>query len=187
VNLEAIIQECLDGKEGAWKMLIDLFSKKVFNMAYQFSGSYQEAQDLTQDVFVKLHHTLPKYEFGKNFTAWLITLTKNYLIDEYRRTKWEKKNRDDFDDHLRVATSGTDDPEDNLLRTERQKFLWAGLNQLPADIRMAVILKEIQGKSYDETAEITGVPVGTVKSRVSRGRLHLARILQGAKENEHEL
>jgi len=168
-------------------MLVDLFSKKVFNLAYQFSGSYQESQDLTQDVFVKLYHALPKYEIGKNFSAWLLTLAKNHLIDEYRRTKWEKRNRDDFDDHLRTAPSETDDPETSLLRTERQKLLWEGMNRLPREIRMAVILKEIQGKSYEETAEITEVPVGTVKSRVNRGRLQLARILRDAKEDADEL
>lgn len=168
-------------------MLVDLFSKKVFNLAYQFSGSYQEAQDLTQDIFVKLFHTLPKYESGRNFAAWLTTMAKNHLIDEYRRTKWEKKNRDDFDDHLLPATASSGDPESCLLKSERQSILWAGLNQLPADIRMAVILKEIQGKSYEETAAITGVPEGTVKSRVNRGRLQLARILKDKKEHADEL
>jgi RNA polymerase sigma-70 factor, ECF subfamily len=183
VNLEAIIRDCLEGNEGAWKMLVDLFSKKVFNLAYQFSGSYQEAQDLTQDIFVKLFHALPRYEFGRNFSAWLTTLAKNHLIDEYRRTKWEKKNRDDFDDHLLTAASETGDPEKNLMQNETQRILWAGLNRLSPEIRLAVILKEIQEKSYEETAGITGVPEGTVKSRVNRGRLQLARILQNEKEN----
>jgi RNA polymerase sigma-70 factor (ECF subfamily) len=187
VNLEAIIRGCLEGNEGDWKMLVDLFSKKVFNLAYQFSGSYQEAQDLTQEIFVKLFGALPKYEFGKNFSAWLTTLAKNHLIDEYRRTKWEKKNRDDFDDHLLSAAAPNGDPEKRLLQTERQRILWAGLNQLPPDIRLAVLLKEIQGKSYEETAEITGVPEGTVKSRVNRGRLQLARILQKSKEDANDL
>lgn len=168
-------------------MVVDLFSKKVFNLAYQFSGSYQEAQDLTQDIFVKLFHTLPKYESGKNFSAWLTTLARNYLIDEYRRTKWEKKNRDDFDDHLQTAAVAGGDPETHLLHTENQRILWAGLNRLSPDIRMAVILKEIQGKSYEETAAIIGVPEGTAKSRVNRGRLQLARILRQTKDNSDEL
>ena len=167
-------------------MLVNLYSKKVFNMAFQFTGSYQESEDLTQDIFVKLYRSLDKYEFGKNFTAWLLTLAKNYLIDEYRRTKWEKRSRDDFEDHL-PTLAGADNPEHGLAEEETRKLLWSGLNKLPADIRMAVILKEIQGKKYEEAAEITGVPVGTVKSRVNRGRLQLARILRDAKEGDHEL
>jgi RNA polymerase sigma-70 factor (ECF subfamily) len=184
--LEAIIRDCLDGKEGAWKMLVDLYSKKVFNMAFQFTGSFQESEDLTQDIFVKLYRSLDKFEMGKNFTAWMLTLAKNYLIDEYRRTKWEKKSRDDFEDHL-PTLAGRDDPESGLAEEETRSLLWSGLNRLPADIRMAVILKELQGKKYEEVAEITGVPVGTVKSRVNRGRLQLAQILKDAKERDHEL
>jgi len=167
-------------------MLVNVYSKKVFNMAFQFTGSYQESEDLTQDIFVKLYRSLDKYEFGKNFTAWLLTLAKNYLIDEYRRTKWEKRSRDDFEDHL-PTLAGADNPEHGLAEEETRKLLWSGLNKLPADIRMAVILKEIQGKKYEEAAEITGVPVGTVKSRVNRGRLQLARILRDAKEGDHEM
>jgi len=180
--LDAIIQGCRDGNEGDWKVLVDLFSKKVFNLSYQFAGSYQEAQDLTQEIFVKLFHALPKYEPGRNFSAWLTTLAKNHLIDKYRRTRWEKKNRDDFEDHLFSAAAPDGDPEADLLRGERRRILWEGLNQLPPDIRLAVLLKEIHGKSYGETAEITGVPEGTVKSRVNRGRLQLARILQKTRE-----
>ncbi len=98
-------------------------------MSYQFAGSYQEAQDLTQEIFVKLFHALPKYEPGRNFSAWLTTLAKNHLIDEYRRTRWEKKNRDDFEAHLFSAAAPDGDPEADLLRGERRRILWEGLNQ----------------------------------------------------------
>jgi RNA polymerase sigma-70 factor (ECF subfamily) len=177
VDLETIIRDCLDGKQGAWNMLVDLYSKKVFNMAYQFAGSVPEAEDLTQDIFLKLHGALPKYDFGKSFTAWFLTLAKNTLIDEYRRTKWEKRQRDEFDERLHAAADG-DDPERALAREEARKLLWAGLDALPPDMRLAVILKEIQGKKYEDVAEILGLPVGTVKSRINRGRLQLAKILR---------
>ena len=167
-------------------MLVDLYGKKVFNMAFQFTGSYQESEDLTQDIFVKLYRSLDKFEAGRNFTAWLLTLAKNYLIDEYRRTKWEKRSRDDFEDHL-PTLAGRENPESGLAEEEARAFLWRGLDKLPADIRMAVILKEIQGKKYEEVAEITGVPVGTVKSRVNRGRLQLAQLLKDIQETDHEL
>ena len=162
-------------------MLVDLYSKKVFNMAYQFAGNVPEAEDLTQDIFLKLHGALPKYDFGKNFTAWFLTLAKNALIDEYRRTKWEKRQRDDFDETLHAAADA-DDPERQLAREEARKLLWAGLDALPPDMRLAVILKEIQGKKYEEVAEILGLPVGTVKSRINRGRLQLAKILRDPKQ-----
>ena len=180
MNLEAIIQGCLDGKEGYWNMLVDLFSKKVFNLAYQFSGSYQEAQDLTQDIFVKLFHTLPRYESGRNFSAWLTTLAKNHLIDEYRRTKWEKTQRDDFDERV-LAQPGALGPEQGMEQKEAQALVWEGLNHLSSEMRMVVVLRDLQGKSYDEMVEILGVPLGTVKSRVNRARLQLAEVLREKK------
>jgi RNA polymerase sigma-70 factor, ECF subfamily len=185
VILETLIQECLDGKEGAWNMLVDLYSKKIFNMSYQFAGSFQEAEDLTQDIFVKLHHSLSKYDLSKNFTAWFLTLAKNHLIDEYRRTKWEKKQRDDFDEHLQDAAA--DDPERRIVEEENKKILWMGLNSLPNDVRTAIILKEIQGKKYEEVAEILDLPIGTVKSRINRGRLQLAKIIRDRKEKAHAM
>lgn len=167
-------------------MLVDLFSKKVFNMAYQFTGSYQESEDLTQDIFVKIYRQLDKYERGKNFTAWLLALAKNHLIDEYRRTKWEKRNRDDFEDHFHEL-AGSENPERALAEAESRKVLWSGLDRLPAEIRMTLILKEIQGKTFEEVAAVMNVPVGTVKSRINRGRLQLARLLRRTQEGSHDL
>jgi RNA polymerase sigma-70 factor, ECF subfamily len=177
VDLEATIRGCLDGSQSAWKALVDAYARRVFNMAYQFCGSREEAEDRTQEVFLKLHGALPKYDFGKNFTAWLLTLAKNHLIDEYRRTKWEKANRDDFDERVlsQAAASG---PEASLVAQETKELVWEGLNRLSADMRMVIILRDLQGKSYEEVAAILGLPLGTVKSRVNRARLSLAEVLR---------
>ncbi len=162
-------------------MLVDAYSKRIFNMAYQFSGSYEEAEDLTQDIFIKLYNSLTKYDFSKNFSAWLLTMSKNYLIDQYRRTKWEKKTRDDFDEY-HLASSEKESPEYSLAQEESKKLVWQGFNHLTANIRMAVILRDIQGKKYEEIAEILDIPLGTIKSRVNRGRLQLAKVLKENKE-----
>ena len=159
---------------------MDTYAKRVFSMAYQFCGSREEAEDLTQEIFLKLYHSLPKFDFQRNFTAWLLTLTKNYLIDEYRRTKWERTRRDEFDERVlsQPAQSG---PEDDLVRRETRAILWEGLNRLSSEMRMAVILRDLQGRSYEEMAEILGLPLGTVKSRVNRARLALAEVLKERK------
>ena len=162
-------------------MLVNAYSKKIFNLAYQFTGSYEEAEDLTQDIFFKIHGSLKKYDFSRNFTAWLLTLARNFLIDQYRRTKWERKSRDDFDKHLLTADSGSV-PEEEVIRQENKKILWEGLNRLSNDLRMAIILRDIQGKTYEEIAEIASLPLGTVKSRVNRARLQLAEILRERKD-----
>jgi len=186
VQIERIIEECLEGKEGAWKMLVDSYSKRVFNMAYQFAGSYEEAEDLTQEIFIKLYNSLPKYDLEKNFSAWFFTLARNYMIDNYRKTKWEKKTRDEFNEHL-LSSDAFDSPENGMVREETKKIIWESLNRLSPEIRMAVILRDIQGKKYEEIAEIINLPLGTVKSRVNRGRLQLAKILKEKKERENEM
>ena len=104
---------------------------------------------------MKLYRSLDKFDLDKNFTAWLLALAKHYLIDEYRRTKLEKRSRDDFED-VAPTLAGGDDPERGLAEAETRRLLWSGLDRLPADIRLAVILKEIQGKTYEEVAEISG-------------------------------
>ena len=177
MDLDAVIRECLEGSQSAWETLVNTFAKRIFNMAYQFSGSRQEAEDKTQEVFLKLYGALPRYDSGKNFTAWLLTLAKNHLIDEYRRTKWEKTQRDDFDERVLAQTAG-DGPEQSLVEKEAKTLVWEGLNRLSADMRMVIILRDLQGKSYEEVAEILDLPLGTVKSRVNRARLQLALVLR---------
>lgn len=167
-------------------MLVNAYSKRVFNLAYQFAGSYHEAEDLTQDIFLKLYNSLDKYDFERSFAAWLLTLARNHLIDTYRRTKWEKTSRDAFDDRLLAAGVGSS-PEAGLDVEANRKLVWEGLNRLSAEIRMAVILRDIQDKTYEEIAQILSLPIGTVKSRVSRGRLQLAKILQDRREASHEM
>jgi len=174
--LEKVVQECLDGSEGAWRTLVDTFSKRIFNLAYQFCGRYEEAEDLTQEIFMKIYTSLPKYDPKKNLTAWVLTLAKNHLIDTYRRTKREKTQRDDFDENLPVEMESG--PEEIMVATEEKNLIWQGLEKISPDIRLAVILIEIQGRSYEEAAAILGAPQGTVKSRVNRGKIQLARILR---------
>jgi len=180
MELNEIIRECLEGRQGAWETLMNMYAKKVFNMSYQFSGSREEAEDLTQDIFLKLYNSLSKYDFQRNFTAWLLTLTKNYLIDEYRRTKWEKTQRDDFNEDL-LAQASLKGPETDLDRKETQAVIWEGLNRLSSEMRMCIILRDLQGRSYEEMTEVLGIPLGTVKSRVNRARIQLAEVLRERK------
>jgi RNA polymerase sigma-70 factor (ECF subfamily) len=167
-------------------MLVNTYSRRIFNMAFQVSGSYEEAEDMTQDIFFKLYNSLKKFDFKRNFTAWLLTIAKNYLIDEYRRTKWEKKSRDNFDEQFLLSEAQVS-PEEDVMKKESKRTIWEGLNALPSEIRMTVILRDIQGKSYEEIAEIMSLPAGTVKSRINRGRLQLARFLKEKKEKSNEV
>lgn len=167
-------------------MLIDTFSKRIFNLSYQFSGSSQEAEDMTQEIFMKIHQSLRKYDPRRNFEAWMLTLARNQLIDRYRKTKWEKKLREDLHE-TGLKAAERSNPEAKLMNREAKRIIWKGFNQLSSDIRIPLILREIQGKNYDEIAEIMKLPLGTVKSRISRGRIILAKILKTDKEKDHDM
>ncbi|MCX7975124.1 MAG: RNA polymerase sigma factor [Candidatus Aminicenantes bacterium] len=173
--MEKLAKECLEGNTEAWRLLVDTFSKKIFNLAYQFCGRYEEAEDLTQEIFMKIFTSLPKYDGRKNFTAWILVVAKNHLIDSYRQTKRKIRPRDNFDVHL--PANLTPDPEVEMIAEQERQLIWKGIGKLSPDLRLAIILKEIQGKSYEEVAEILNIPVGTVKSRINRGKLQLAQIL----------
>jgi len=176
VEVKELIQGCLRGETGAWKMLVDCYSKKIFNLAYQFAGSRQEAEDLTQDIFLKLYHSLAKYNFEHDFTAWFLTLARNYLIDEFRRTRLEKSQRFDGE-QPDLPAADSDNPETRYLSEEKSTAVRQALQQLSPDLRLVLVLREMEGLSYEEIARDINVPLGTVKSRVNRARLQLAQII----------
>jgi len=157
-------------------MLVDLYAKRIYNLAYQFSGTPQEAEDLVQDIFLKLYNSLGKYDAEKDFSAWFLTLARNYLIDEYRHRRQEKSLRDDFDE-LAFSAAATDSPENQYLASERSELIRQALLALSPELRTVLILREIEGFSYEEIAEKLSLPLGTVKSRVNRGRLQIAEVI----------
>ncbi len=155
-------------------MLVDLYSKKIFNLAYQFSDSPQEAEDLTQEIFLKLYQVLDKYNFERDFTAWFLTLARNYLIDEFRRTRKERLNRTDFEGAVLIA-SESESPEIRYLGQEKGQLIRSVLQQLSPELRIVIVLREIEGFSYKEIASQLKLPLGTVKSRVNRGKIEIAQ------------
>lgn len=167
-------------------MLIDTYSKKIFNLAYQFTGTYETAEDMTQEIFIKVHESLHKFDFGRNFNAWILTLSRNFLIDHYRKTKLERKKRTEYDERT-LDSDDHADPEKEMLKKNSQKIIWGGLKSLSSDVRMAVILRDIQGKKYEEIAEMMSSPIGTIKSRVNRGRIQLAKIIKENQGGKNEL
>lgn len=167
-------------------MLVDCYSKRIFNLAYQFAGSRQEAEDLTQDIFLKLYSSLAKYDFNHDFTAWFLTLARNYLIDEFRRTRIEKSQRFEGEEPDLPACED-DNPEIRYLGEEKARAVRQALQQLPPDLRMVLVLREIEGFNYEEIASRIKVPLGTVKSRVNRARLELARIILAKTGGKYEL
>jgi RNA polymerase sigma-70 factor, ECF subfamily len=176
-----LIQLCLRGDGLAWAHLVRLHTRRVYNMCYRFTGNTAAAEDLTQEVFLRVYRTLPSYrsEFGA-FTTWLTSLTRNMLVDHYRRSRRDRLT-DSIDDgvtQLEDKPSAGQTPDRAALAAELSEQLQRGLARLSPDLREAVILRDLQGMGYREIQAVLKVPEGTVKSRINRGRIELARILK---------
>jgi len=183
----SLIKKCLAGDAVAWEEIVRLHNRRVFNLCYRFTNSSDDAQDLTQDVFIKVYRTLGSYDVEKGaFVTWLTTLTRNLLVDHFRRSRQDRvtdsidsSSRDD-DDSLTLSNRLEDrgpSPDDRLASKETQKLVRQALTRLSPDLREAVILRDLQDMDYKEIAEVLRVPEGTVKSRINRGRTELARLL----------
>ena len=175
-----LLLRCRRGEEAAWRDLVSRHTRRVFGLAYRFVGRVDEAEDLTQEVFVKVYQTLDRYRASDGaFTSWLMAVARNQAIDHYRRRRQEQRRRIEDPELLEEAPSGEEGPLRSLEREERVRLVHRGLRALPAELREPVILFDLQGVSYEEIAGILAVPLGTVKSRINRGRLELARRLLG--------
>ena len=182
VDAESIlISRCLAGEQGAWEELVQSHTKRVYAICYRFTSNDIEAQDLTQEVFLRIFRTLGSFRAGEgSFTVWLARLTRNLLIDHYRRTKQERVT-DAIEEKLNVLEEKTAQHSrtDGLLAgREAGELLQAALHKLSPELREAVILRDLQEMEYREIAHVLSVPEGTVKSRLNRGRAELARVLR---------
>ena len=179
-----IVERCIRGDGAAWELLVKNHTRRVFGLCYRFTGKESEAQDLTQDVFLRVFRSLDSFRPDEgSFVTWLSRVTRNLLIDHYRRTKQERST-DSIEDQLPVmeaAQSMETRPESLVSNRETSELLQAALQKISPDLREAVILRDLQDLEYKEIAEVLSVPEGTVKSRLNRGRAELARILRKQK------
>jgi RNA polymerase sigma-70 factor, ECF subfamily len=176
-----LIGRCLAGEDAAWENLIKVHTRRVYSICYRFTGSDSEAQDLTQEVFLRVFRSLKSFRAGEgSFTVWLARLSRNLLIDHYRRTKLERAT-DSIEDQLPLMEQKTSTATrtDGLVSgRETGELLQAALQKLSPELRETVILRDLEELEYREIAEVLNVPEGTVKSRLNRGRAELARLLK---------
>jgi RNA polymerase sigma-70 factor (ECF subfamily) len=174
--VETLIERCLRGDQPAWDLIVARYRRKVFNVAYQFVGRHDEAEDLTQDIFLKIFKSLETFDRRANFQTWLISVSRNLCIDHYRSVRKERETLDHGVDATQLATaSGEAGPLAALEQQDRVVLLRRAMAALPATLRTAVLMRDIQELSYQEIAEALHLPEGTVKSRINRGRTELAR------------
>jgi len=156
-------------------------TRRIYNLCYRFTGNHHEAEDLTQDVFLRIYRTLGSYRSAHGgFATWMTSVTRNLLIDHYRRTKRDRMT-DSLDDampKLEQKETAARRPDQAALMGELSAQVQRALGRISPDLREAVILRDLQGLEYKEIQDVLQVPEGTVKSRINRGRIELARLLE---------
>jgi RNA polymerase sigma-70 factor (ECF subfamily) len=179
-----IVERCMAGEEAAWEDLVRVHTRRVYAICYRFTGSDHEAQDLTQEVFLRVFRSLKSFRAGEgSFSVWLSRLSRNLLIDHYRRTKLERAT-DSIEEQLPMLEEKTamSARTDGLVAgREASELLQGALQKLSPELRETVILRDLEELEYREIAQVLNVPEGTVKSRLNRGRAELARLLRRQK------
>ncbi len=181
---QQLVERCLSGESAAWEDLVKVHTRRVYSICYRFTGSDQEAQDLTQEVFLRVFRSLKSFRAGEgSFAVWLARLSRNLLIDHYRRTKLDRAT-DSIEEQLPMLEEKTamiSRTEGMVAGREASELLQAALQKLSPELRETVILRDLEELEYREIAQVLNVPEGTVKSRLNRGRAELARILRRQK------
>jgi len=161
----------LSERSAEWAAIVAEHSARVYRLAYRLTGNRQDAEDLTQDVFVRVFRSLDSFEPG-NFAGWLHRITTNLFLDRARRAA--RIRMDGFADGAESQLLGNHVlPEDAVHDAGFDPDVEAALASLPEKFRVAVVLCDVEGLSYDEIADVLGVKVGTVRSRIHRGRMQL--------------
>ncbi|HEX7136886.1 MAG TPA: RNA polymerase sigma factor [Vicinamibacterales bacterium] len=184
--IELLIQRCLAGDQLAWEQIVRQYWRKVFNVAYKFVGKHDEAEDLAQDIFLKIFKSLDTFDRRANFQTWLISISRNLCIDHYRSVRKERETLDREVDASELAPPTAEPgPVAALEQRDRVMLLKQALSALPDTLRTAVLMRDIQEMSYQEIADRLRLPEGTVKSRINRGRTELARQIRRLRGNEY--
>lgn len=183
-----LVRRCVAGDASAWEEIVQRYHRRIFNICYRFAGTSDDAQDLTQEVFIKMYRTLNTYDVGKGaFMTWVTTVTRNLLVDHFRKTKQDRLTDSldsapsEHEDAMPLATQIADPsrpPDAQVQSRETREAVHQALQKLSPELREAVILRDLQDMDYREIAGALKVPEGTVKSRINRGRAELARLLQ---------
>ena len=182
---DTLIEQCLKGDQAAWDAIVRQNWRKVFNVAYKFVGRHDEAEDLTQDIFLKIFKALATFDRRANFQTWIVSISRNLCIDHYRSVRKERQTiarEVDTGDLQPASTDRT--PYAAAEHQDLRVLLRTALQTLPPALRTAVVLRDLQEMSYQEIAAKLELPEGTVKSRINRGRIELARQLKRLQDKQ---
>ena len=178
-----LVDRCRKGDDEAWRELVDRFGQKVFSVAYHFTLKREDAEELTQEIFLKVFENLHRYDGSFPLVAWLVSISRNLCIDRYRRLKRERSFRHVSDDSVLPMLTSGEDPAADALKRERTKLLFWALSEIPDELAEILVLRDLEGLAYEEIGAALSLPDGTVKSRLFRARAEVARKVRERQES----
>ena len=168
-----LARRAASGRPEAWEELLALYGERIYNLAVHFAGGAEDAEDLTQEVFLRLYQNLRLYRGDVPLAAWALRLSRNLCIDHYRRTRRERR-ADILSEEVLERMPAGEDPQAEAQKRQQLRAVYRGLEEMSEELAEVVMLRDLQGWSLEETAAFQEVPVGTVKSRLHRARIELA-------------
>lgn len=175
MDLATLLARCREGNELAWEALVRQNSARVYALALHYLGDAEEARDVAQEIFVRIYRHIDRCPDAPHFVPWVIRIARNACVDQLRRRRARPPGRDVPVEEAPELAAPAPDPAQAWAATSRRDLVRRALQALGRLSREVLLLKEIQGLSFEEVAEILDVPVGTVKSRSNRARIELAR------------
>ncbi|GIU82141.1 MAG: hypothetical protein KatS3mg006_1205 [Pyrinomonadaceae bacterium] len=176
-----LVKRCCAGDASAWEFIVTTYSRRVFNLAYRFTCNVEAAEDLTQEVFIRIYKSLDQYNPSQgDLSNWLMRIARNLIIDDYRsrQRKPQDTEAEDIQEHIFHLRSIGLSQQAEVERKELARQVHEAIQKLPPDLRICVILRDIEELSYQEIVDLLKIPEGTVKSRINRGRIELAKIMR---------
>lgn len=176
---EKVVERCLRGDDAAWETVVNQYAKRIYNLTYRYTSRRDEAEDLTQEIFIRVYQNLKSFrsESG-SFQSWIMKVGRNLVIDHYRRTRrYQQAAGTEEMEIMNLKDDKAPNPQRVAEQSEASRFVSEGLQALSPELKEAIILRDLEGMAYLEIAELLGIPEGTVKSRINRARLELAKLL----------
>ncbi len=179
LELDEILYQCRRGNPLAWEALVRRYQGKIYGMAFYYLKNSHEAQDVTQDIFIRIYKGLKGFRGGSDeLVPWMLSVARNCCIDRIRRLKTHKKYHSaQSDTDTEAAAVNSDNPEEEIHAQQRKQLLYEALDQFNEQNREIILLKEIQGLKITDVAQILSLPIGTIKTRLMRARIELAKII----------
>jgi RNA polymerase sigma-70 factor (ECF subfamily) len=174
-----LVERCLQGDDSAWEAVVKSYGKRIYNLSYRYTNRRDEAEDLTQEILIRVYQNLKSYraESG-SFQNWILRVGRNLIIDHYRQVRRYPQTGGSEDlEAMNIQDEKIPNPQRKVEQAEASRFLQDGLQSLAPELKEAIVLRDLEGMAYNDMADLLNVPEGTVKSRINRGRLELAKLL----------